>query len=70
MRSNVWAMPALLGFELAQNIDLSKVEGVFAPRIGPVRNALLEDPKIVYVCRPLAPHIGHLQDSATIVQLS
>ena len=45
MQSTVWAMPALLGFELAQNIDLSKVEGVSAPRIGPVRNALLEDLK-------------------------
>lgn len=48
MRSNVWAMPALLGLEFAQNIDLSKVEGVSAPRTGPARNALLEDPKTVY----------------------
>lgn len=39
---------ALLGLEFAQNIDLSKVEGVSAPRTGPARNALLEDPKTVY----------------------
>ena len=62
-------MSALLGLELAQNIDLSKVEGVSAPRAGPA-NALLEYSKTVYVYRPLAPHIGHLQDSAIIVQLS
>jgi hypothetical protein len=69
MRPNVWAMPALLGLELAQNIDLSKIEGVSAPRTGPA-NALLEDPKTVYVYYPLAPHTSHLQDSAIIVQLS
>ena len=70
MRSNVWAMPALLGLGLAKNIHPSQIEGVSAPHTGPARNALFKDPKTVYVYRPLAPHIGHLQDSAIIVQLS
>ena len=32
MRSNVWAMPALFGLGLTQNIHLSQIEGVSAPR--------------------------------------